>query len=187
MTDDGGGAQGRRAMQARNQLLTIFAIALVTLGGAYALFYAAREGGIWGTTNHGTFVDPPLSMAELRLTDADGRVLTEGGTWWLWVVAPAGCAQACESAVQQLRQLHVLLNKDAPRVRRALLAPPGTAAAVMAGFPKLIRLTGDLAPLEQGVYIVDPIGNLVLHYPYRDAGPPVLDDLRRLLKLSQIG
>ena len=42
-------------------------------------------------------------------------------------------------------------------------------------------------PLKPGIFIVDPIGNLVFWYPISDAGKPVLDDLRRLLKLSQIG
>ena len=89
--------------------------------------------------------------------------------------------------MHQLRQLHVLLNRDAPRVRRALVSGehqdlqmyqdvyPGLAHLVVAG------------PLRNGVFIVDPIGNLVLWYPFGDAGKPVLEDLRRLLKLSQIG
>ncbi|MCZ6712295.1 MAG: hypothetical protein O7B25_18175 [Gammaproteobacteria bacterium] len=38
-----------------------------------------------------------------------------------------------------------------------------------------------------GAYVVDPLGNLVLWYPLADAGEPVLDDLKVLLKVSQIG
>ena len=48
-------------------------------------------------------------------------------------------------------------------------------------------MTGELSALTEGIYIVDPIGNLVLHYPLSDAGKPVLTDLKKLLKLSQIG
>ena len=81
----------------------------------------------------------------------------------------------------------MLLNRDAPRGRRALVSGghqelqayqdlyPGLAHLVVAG------------PLRNGVFIVDPIGNLVLWNPFADAGEPVLEDLRRLLKLSQIG
>ena len=43
----------------RRMLLVMFAIAFLTLGGSYVLFYAAQEGGVWGTTNKGEFVDPP--------------------------------------------------------------------------------------------------------------------------------
>ena len=51
----------------RRMLLAMFAIAFLTLGGSYVLFYAARDGGVWGTTNQGEFVDPPLTMAGLAL------------------------------------------------------------------------------------------------------------------------
>ena len=36
-------------------------------------------------------------------------------------------------------------------------------------------------------YSSDPNGNLVLRYRFEDAGKPVLEDLKRLLRLSQIG
>jgi len=171
----------------RRQLIGMFAIALAALGGAYALFYAAREGGVWGTTNNGTFVLPPIAVAELSLTDGDGRLMTEGQTWWLWVVTPERCEADCEAALHQLRQLHVLLNKDADRVRRALLTPSAVTPGILSTYPGLVHLKGDLQKLDEGIYIVDPIGNLVLHYSMADAGKPVLDDLKRLLKLSQIG
>ena len=173
--------------QGRKQLIGMFAIALVTLGGAYALFYAAREGGVWSTTNHGTFVDPPITVAELGLADGSGAALREGGTWWLWVVARGPCEGDCAAALVQLRALHVLLNKDAGRVQRALVTGIGAVPADVADQPGLVLLTGALDRLEDGIYLVDPIGNLVLRYPYVDAGKPVLEDLKRLLKLSQIG
>jgi len=174
----------------RRQLLAMFALTLLTLGGAYLLFYSARDGGVWGTTNHGTFVVPPLQAADLALSDRNGRRFAQGETWWLWVVAPTDCGGDCAEAVFQLRQLHVLLNKDAERLRRALLTRPDAAPAVLAEYPKLHHLsaTSDaFGALDEGIYLVDPLGNLVLFYPLTDAGKPVLDDLKKLLKLSQIG
>jgi hypothetical protein len=170
----------------RRQLVWIFAISMVTLGAAYLLFYSARDGGVWNTTNNGAFVAPPLAVSEIGLVDESGVTLTEGQTWWLWVVAPDGCGSGCEEALHQLRQLHVLLNKDADRVRRAIVTR-GERPEAAADYPRLTHLRGDHPRLEPGLYIVDPIGNLVLHYPYVDAGKPVLEDLKRLLKLSQIG
>lgn len=171
----------------RRMLLGMFAVAFLTLGSSYALFYLAREGGVWGTTNHGAFVDPPLTVAELDLAGDVGVVLTEAGTWWLWVVAPGVCEADCEHAVHQLRQLQVLLNKDSDRVQRALVTRADVRPAVLDRYPGLVHLRGTAAELREGVYIVDPIGNLVLFYPLSDAGKPVLEDLKKLLKLSQIG
>jgi hypothetical protein len=168
-------------------LLAMFAIAFLTLGGSYVLFYSAREGGVWGTTNKGTFVDPPITVAELGLADSSGRLLTEGGTWWLWVVTREECQAECATAVHQLRQLHILLNKDSDRVQRGLVTDPNAIPALLTEYPGVTHLTGDLEPLSEGIYIIDPIGNLVLHYRLEDAGKPVLTDLKKLLKLSQIG
>ncbi len=182
---------GEMAARRRNraQMLAIMAIALVSLGGSYLLFYSTRSGEIWGTTNNGAFVTPPVSIGDLQIRDAEGQMLEDGGSWWLWVVTEGSCEEPCDAALHQLRQLHALLNKDAPRVRRALVQP--LEAAVDAGlatrYPKLERLRGEIHGLAPGVYIVDPIGNLVLHYPLRDAGKPVLEDLKKLLKVSQIG
>ena len=178
-------AQKRRN---RLQLVAIFAIGGLTLAAASALFYSARSGGVWGTTNHGEFVQPPLTVADLHVADADGGAVTEGETWWLWVMTADACYDDCADAILQLRQLHVLLNKDASRVRRALVTRSGVSApSLMADYPLLKHLRSDSERLKTGIYVIDPIGNLVFWYPLSDAGKPVLEDLKRLLKLSQIG
>ena len=43
----------------RRQLLTIMAIAMVTLGGSYLLFYLASTGGGWGCLPPGLVVGRP--------------------------------------------------------------------------------------------------------------------------------
>jgi len=186
-------AENQAKRRNRVQLVAIVAVALISLGGSYALFYAARSGDLWGTTNRGAFVSPPVTVMELDIRDVDGQPLAEGETWWLWVVSDGPCDPACDAALHQLRQLHVLLNKDASRVRRALVRADGEGVqasldeALRTNYPQLQLLTGDLTRVAPGVYIVDPIGNLVFHYDIVDAGKPVLEDLKKLLKVSQIG
>ena len=141
--------------------------------------------GVWGTTNNGDFVDPPLTAEQLHLVDAHGWPFVSGGRWWLWVTAPQGCGLNCEAALAGAGRLRSLLHKDADRVRRGLLLE--TLARLPQRAPDVLELTGDLGLLKAGVYIVDPLGNLVLWYSYDDIGKPVLDDLKRLLKVSQIG
>ncbi|MFW6093251.1 MAG: hypothetical protein ACODAC_04700, partial [Pseudomonadota bacterium] len=153
-----------------------------------ALYYFSTTTATWRTTNEGTLLDPPLSMADLEIRDEAGRALSRGRTWWLWVVPAGPCDAPCREALHQLRQLHALLNRDASRVRRALVAEVRPSNADLAReYPKLSFLSGSLAPLERGIYVVDPLGNVILHYPMEDAGEPVLDDLEHLLRVSQIG
>ncbi len=179
---------GAPTRSARTQLLLIMAIALATVGGAYLLFYVVRDAGPWHTTNKGAFVDPPVSVQSLALTDADGKPFQTGGHWWLWVVPDGSCDDQCRQAVHQLHQIHLLLQKDAPRVRRAIVtAHAEVDAALLEAYPKLVVLEGDVAALTPGVYVVDPLGNLVFRYRMEQAGEPVLDDLKRLLQVSRIG
>lgn len=173
--------------RSRLQLAVILAITVTSVGGAYALFQFARDGALWSTTNRGAFVDPPVTAADLGVRQADGGAMATG-VWWLWVVPDGACESACREALHQLRQLHVLLNRDMPRVRRGLLTGDTAAVSDLVDvYPKLALLSGNLDALAAGIYVVDPIGNLVFHYPLSDAGEPVLGDLKRLLKVSQIG
>jgi cytochrome oxidase Cu insertion factor (SCO1/SenC/PrrC family) len=172
----------------RTQLILIVAIALASVGGSYLLFYLTQGSGVWGTTNEGEFVSPPVHLADLTLKTGEGAPLEAGESWWLLVNAGDRCEAACTEALHQLRQLHVLLNKEAPRVTRALVADPGfDTSSLLAEYPRMQALKRHGRTLERGIYIVDPIGNLVFRYPMADAGAPVLKDLKRLLKLSQIG
>ncbi len=180
--------EDRSRRTGRSQLAVILLVAGLSMAGAYLVFFLASSGGVWGTTNNGEFVSPAMTVEALDLVDAAGAPVTATGHWWLWTVAPDGCGDPCRFAVDRLRQVHALLNKDAPRVRRALITPDATTALPLAmDFAELERLTGTAHGLASGVYIVDPMGNLVLRYPFVDAGEAVLEDLKRLLKVSQIG
>ena len=53
--------------------------------------------------------------------------------------------------------------------------------------PDLVRISAGGRRMDEGIYIVDPNGNLVFFYPI-DINPKLLlADLKRLLKVSQIG
>ena len=64
--------------KARRQLLWMFGIGFAAIGLSYALFYFAKTSGGWGTTNNGTFVDPPVNASDLF----DEGFGTEE-KWWL--------------------------------------------------------------------------------------------------------
>ena len=163
-------------------MYAILAIALVCLGGSYGLFYYSKATGGWATTNHGAFVTPAVTIADLGWRDASGAgVVAE--RWWVWQVS-AGCARKCVDVNRDLQSLQTLLNKQAHRVRLGFTdltgasAPGGLAA-------KQIHMDG--VDVDLGIYIVDPIGNLVFHYSEGTDPALILEDLKRLLKVSQIG
>ena len=178
-----------RIRRNRIMLVGLFAIAIVPLLGAMWLYESSRSSKPWGTTNQGELLDPIVSVGDLHLTAADGASsMVDSGQWWLVTVSDDGCRAECQGAVHQLRQLHILLGRDASRVKRSLIELSATPVdAPLSQYPELARFSGEPQALRPGVYVVDPLGNVVLRYEYSDAGKPVLQDLKQLLKVSHIG
>ena len=167
----------------RIQMIGIMLIGFITLGASYGMFYLAKTGGGWGTTNHGEFVTPHTTTAQLGW-----QVEGNQQYWWLWMVT-SGCDAVCQDQVQNMQALHKLLNRNVDRLRRGYTGPSGAAVpAWMAQYPALAAVdVADRAAVRDGIYIVDPNGNLVLYYPLDVDPKPVLEDLKKLLKVSQIG
>jgi hypothetical protein len=107
------------------------------------------------------------------------------------------------------RQVRLALDRDMNRVQRVLIAGDGCCDAqfLHEQHPDLIaiRATPAAAPLlallpdrDQGgaaaspaqaprVYLIDPLGNLMMVYPAGARPKGMLEDLKRLLRLSSIG
>lgn len=132
-------------------------------------------------------------------TRADIGVPADEDRWQLLVTAPAACAAECQQLVYLARQLQIGLGRDASRASHALASAQPVDAAYEAKlnveYPQLQRYPLDLstynkdaaAPGEARLWIVDPHGNLVLRYDAKVKGKDLLNDLRHLLKLSNIG
>jgi len=132
-------------------------------------------------------------------TRADIGVQADEQRWQLLVTAPSACADDCRQLVYLARQLQIGLGRDASRASHALATalPVGAdyAAKLKLEYPQLQRYPLDLttfskaaaAPGEAQLWIVDPHGNLVLRYDTTVKGKDLLNDLRQLLKLSNIG
>ena len=157
-------------------LLAVFAV--------YSLIWLAQRDTLLETTNRGEFVDPPVLARELGLSDGSGMPVDGSGSWWVWMVT-ADCTAACERALQEMGGVRQRLYGHGDRVRQALvtqsdaesLPPPGR-------YPQTPRFTsvGEKA-LDDGIYLVDPVGNVVLRYPADTRSQPILEDLTRLLEL----
>jgi hypothetical protein len=66
----------------------------------------------------------------------------------------------------------------------AILGDDADSKALLAKFPVI----GGVAPAVAGrLYLIDPLGNLVLSYSSKAPDKALLTDLRKLLRLSHIG
>jgi len=188
----------RRASRARLSLLLIAAVAAAPLVAAYALFHFWRPSAF---TNYGQLL-PPDRIADVSIRQADGSDFTLAalkGKWVLMMVDSGICDAFCRRKLYQMRQVRLTQGKDMERIERAWLVDDevrpaselvteyrGTRVVSARGSPLLSRLPADVS-VRDHIYIVDPLGNLMMRYP-RDADPSrIKKDVTRLLKVSGIG
>jgi len=164
-----------------------------------------------GTTNYGTLIQPQRLVpppADLKLTTLDGKPFDLGSLKHQWVLALAdqgACPKTCVRKLFILRNAHASQGKDVDRVTRIWFVTDDAPipAKVLEGYqgthivradPK--QLAAFLAPKAQGdvdaalrgpMWIIDPLGHLMMRFPPNADPIPVRDDLKKLLRTSQIG
>lgn len=145
----------------RLTLWGIWLFALLPLAAA-VLAYRLEIPVTSGSVNRGELLDPVQP-----LTRWGGDVALYTGHWTLLLKPEGRCGPGCEQLVTRMKSVHDALGRDADRMRVRVEVGPET--------------------LENGVWLVDPNGNLVLRYEPEQLGEPVLQDLKRLLKVSKVG
>jgi hypothetical protein len=169
--------------------------------GAFWLYY----GSPWrpaGRTNLGELIEPArhLPAPAAPGTDATARTRLEG-QWSLVYVGDGRCDADCRAALLMMRQTHAALGRLQPRVQQVLLATAGccdreflaaehpTLRLIDGGGPADAALVAAFAHKhpQRGIFIVDPLGNLMMRYDTGLDPRGLLQDLKRLLELSHIG
>jgi len=160
-----------------------------------------------GHTNEGTLMAPPVPVASLQLETRKGIPLADrfgearAEPNWLMLVVAGRCEQDCEQLLYLSRQVNIALGKNAPRVSRAsaLTSVPETLSQRWKDqYGRMERLqvkpgatpewpSGITPESEPRLLLVDPMGNVMMHYGTEHSGKQILKDLKHLLKLSQIG
>lgn len=194
--------------RSRTQLWLLIAIFFVPLAIAFVLYYGSGWRPV-GTTNKGDLISPPRPLETGTLLSPQDQPIDEDifkSKWTLVYIGNGRCDERCRKALTLMRQTRLALSDDATRVRRVFLATadccdmeyldaehPGliTARADEASDRELLAVFPRYAgvPVESAgrIYIVDPLGNLMMSYAPDAPDKALLEDLRKLLKLSHIG
>ena len=184
--------------RSRRMLLLVAAVCIAPFMGSFALYF------FWppsGRVNYGELVEGAVvPSAELKLSDGNAFDFEKLRGRWLFVtIDSGGCDDYCRKKLWQMRQVRLTQGKYLERIERVWLlddeknvAPAlmkeyeGTWVAAAQGHALLKAFPYKTAPRDH-IYLVDPLGNIVLRYP-RDANPSRMKkDLERLLKVSRIG
>jgi hypothetical protein len=178
----------------RRTLILIAALVLAPLVAAYVAYYFfPREQRI----NYGTLLPtgPAPAIGGTRDDGSPFRLEDLRGRWVLLATSRGDCDAACERKLYATRQARTMQGPDRDRVVRALvLVGDGKAgAALLAVHPDLVivrAVDSASAALPEGarpIYLIDPLGNLVLFYAEDPDIRGIASDLARLLKASRIG
>jgi len=186
-----------RTRAARRTLLLLLLVCTLPVVASYVAYY------LWqpqGRVNYGELLAPrPLDMPVLKGLggQADFKPDELKGRWTLLYAGPSACSAACADALYLMRQSRLAQGQEMSRVARLWIVTDGgqrrlefpgesdglrIAAAASDG---LEALPGSAA--ARHVYLVDPLGNVIIRFP-EDADPrKVVKDLQRLLKYSALG
>lgn len=187
----------------RWRLFAVIAICASPLIASYLTYYVIKPEG---RTNYGALIDPrahPIPAA-LGTTLLDGkRAALEDykGKWIMLQVGEADCQNPCQKRLHDMRQLRLAQGKEMDRIERVWLVTDDKPLETMLmreyDGTHILRARPDAVkswlPAESGttpadhVYMIDPLGNLMMRFP-KDADPNKMKkDIAKLLKASRIG
>ena len=166
--------------------LKLFAV-LVACAAPLVLAWVAWYFG-WGTGSAGNYGEliAPRTLSGPPFEELRGK-------WVLVTFDAAACDAYCEKKLYFMRQTRKAQAKEQARLERLWVITDGAAPrpellAAIEG-THIARAKPDPFPGNpvDHIYLVDPLGNLMLRFP-RDPDPSkMIKDLQRLLKYSQVG
>ncbi len=172
--------------------------------GPYLLWFFWKPGEY---SNYGELVQsvvlPDVALEPLVpvMPPVPQEAPTLRGKWFLVMADGAECDARCEHKIWQLRQLRTMQGKEMERVERvwllddrsdpaARLHEPYAGTWVVRRPPQALL---DALPVQSGstlrdhLWLVDPLGNLMMRYPPDADATRIRKDMTRLLKYSRIG
>lgn len=185
----------------RLQLVLLAAVFFGPILIAWLLYDPSGNTPTGETTANGELLTPvPL------VPDANLRVAREDqdspypGRWTLVHTGADACAASCRQALYETRQVRKALGKEDRRVQRILFLDSTAPLdpAVTAEHPGLLVFAADGALAQEflaaatpdnagDVYLIDPLGNLIMRFPADLSMKGIHRDLKKLLAISHIG
>jgi len=163
-------------------------------------------------SSNGEMITPPkpINMPQ-GLLPLNGKVPQADlwhDKWRLVYVISGSCEKVCQERLHIMRQLHVSMGKESDRMQRLLIVQAADSLAtevqaIQQQYPDLIviskpepdvktlmlqfDLPGEPAGQSTRIYLVDPLGNLMMSYPLKVEPAAIRKDLVKLLTYAWAG
>ncbi|WP_455218025.1 SCO family protein [Kaarinaea lacus] len=189
-------------------------LALVFFAPMLIAFLLVQNMGLFGEfsrKNHGELIQPARLLNDIELTDGEGGKFSFSqlrGKWLLVYVGSSSCDVLCQENLYKMRQARLSQGGELKRIERLYVSTNGKPDA---DFAKILKAhegmqlvyTSDMnsknlmqqfelsqAQIQQesfGLFIIDPLGNLMMRYPTGYEAKGLAKDLALLLKASFAG
>ena len=176
-------------------LWLILAVCVLPIIASTVLYF------FWSPTrfvNHGELLEPvPLAQVSLNRVDGSQFGFSElSGQWAFLSIDNATCDEHCLRKLYLMRQIRLTQGKNADRIERVWLVRDGKQPApqILRDYPGTRTIL--LSPLEPSplfaaqeggeayIFLIDPIGNLMMRFP-REVDPSRMkNDIAKLLHVS---
>jgi hypothetical protein len=183
-----------RDRRQRRILIGVALMFFAPLAISFILYY----GHAWhpgGRVNHGELIEPPRPLPDAGLPPPHSLQ----HKWTLLYVQRGSCDALCLKRLYDMRQVRTALDRDMDRVQRVMIAdkdcceqqqlhemhPDLITVARSEAVEPLLKLLPE--PDSHRVYLIDPLGNVMMFYAADTQAKGLLEDMKRLLRLSQIG
>ena len=149
--------------------------------------------------SYGDLIEPvvPIQLTEkfkdVKTTDVTVESKTLWHDKWSAVILADQCESVCQTRLHDARQIHASLEKDMNRMQRILITHQQELGNLQQKYPDLIIVNQPIADVDalantsDRVYMVDPLGNLMLSYSSKVKPVEMRKDWVRLLKYSWAG
>ena len=193
----------------RNQRLILIVMLMSFIPFIFAWILTKNPQWLYsGTTNTGDLIIPPVATERRELTGFDqfsvDNLFELEGRWVMVNIIPGRtCDERCREALHKTKQLRLMMDKDLTRIRRVVIVAgpvdPGEARQWWKDDTRLLRVKPSaefLAKLKQirkgsipdgMMLLMDPFGNLMMQYEPGFDPYDAKKDMKKLLRISQIG
>jgi cytochrome oxidase Cu insertion factor (SCO1/SenC/PrrC family) len=185
-------------LKGKKTLVLIALVCVLPLVASYALYYFWRPDS---TVNYGQLLTPVALPQEslLTLQDKPFEFSSLKGRWTLVLADGGACDAQCEQSLYYIRQVRKAQGEHQDRIERVWLVSDGGVPQ-----PKLIEALEGMHVVKaegsatlaavlrdpahpRAIYLVDPLGQLMMRYPDQPDPKKMIKDFQRLMKYSRLG
>ncbi len=181
------------------RLYLLITVMIAPVAVSYILFYWWEPSA---TVNYGELIKIKQALPDVVLHKTNGeafKISQLRGKWVMLVIDSGECKELCRKQLYYMRQVRLMQNKKMDRIERVWLIDDNKTletdlqedfkGTIFVNAQKSELLNEIPAKISQHdhIYIIDPLGNLMMRFP-KDIDPAKMaKDIKRLLKVSRIG